>query len=425
MNQARDTALTPEPKGAPFSSLGASLAAAVLAFGVAACSSVAPASPDPAPARAAVATAAQPPTSPPAPARTYAGDPAAEALRAPTVNYTPPPGIVFRPASFFSENVRLTAQWFYAAENEGKKLPTVVMAHGWGGTAAGFRNDAVDLARAGYLVMVFDYRGWGESDSRTVLVGPRPAGLAPGATYTAEVRELRGYIDPWEQVEDWFNAISYVAAQPMVDPDRIGARGSSFSGGHVVYVAAHDPRVKAIVAQVPGMEGRPNAPYTADPAAAIVNSNTFAAQLAMGQADYPADRAQSVGSLIGTPIGNKVIRWAPVEQSHRVTQPVLYVMAEKEELFSNELTGLKSCEMVKGPRKAIMIPGISHYGIYNVERELAIKAAVDWFDRYLKPPGAATRIPVDAAAPARGDCRAPFVRPPGVGGPAPPPAARR
>src|SRR5690349_16648841 len=161
-------------------------------------------------------------------------------------DYRPPEGISFKTTDFLSENVRLTAQWVYAAGNEGRKLPTVIMAHGWGATAASFRDDAVELARAGYLVMLFDYRGWGDSDGRLSGGPPGAGGVA------AQVRELRGYIDPGEQSEDWFNAISYVAASPMpmVDAGRIGLRGSDLSGGYVVYAAAHDPRVKALVSQV-------------------------------------------------------------------------------------------------------------------------------------------------------------------------------
>ena len=370
----------------------------------------------PAPETEAVASASPPATN--TAAASAAFDPATLVNLPTTVDYEPPEGITYRADSFLSENVRLTAQWFHASENDGQTLPTIVMAHGWGGTAAGFRRDAVDLAHAGYLVAVFDYRGWGESDSRVVLTTPRPSDATPGATYTAQVTELRGYIDPWEQVEDWYNAISYVATQPMVDGSRIGVRGSSFSGGHIVYVAAHEPRVKAIVAQVPGMEGRPNAPYTPDPAAAIEAANAAAGRLTNGEQGYPVAGAQEVGNLVGAPIGNKVVRWAPVEMAERVSQPTLFIMAENEELFSNELTGIKACEMVTGPRKAIMIPEISHYGIYGAERELAIKTAIDWFDRYLKPDGASTRIPVDRSEPERGDCRAEFVRPPGVGAPA-------
>lgn len=347
---------------------------------------------------------------------TRAFDPAAVRGLVSARDYKAPQGITFKHTDFISENVRLTAQWFYTSANEGKKLPTVIIAHGWGGTAANFRRDAIDLANAGYLAMLFDYRGWGDSDSRVVLTNKRPESNAPGATYTAEVRELRGYIDPWEQNEDWFNAISYAVTQPMVDAERIGIRGSSYSGGHVVYVAAHDARVKAIVSQVGSLDSRPYAPYQPDPAKALQDSNAAASRMTTGAEQYPADRARAVGNLIGAPVGNKVIRWSPIEHATRVTAPALFVMASDEELFSNVNNGLLACDRVKGPRKAIMVPNITHYGIYGAERELAIKTAIDWFDRYLKAPGSPTRIAV-SKEPARGRCDAKFVRPEGVGQP--------
>jgi hypothetical protein len=112
-------------------------------------------------------------------------------------DYRPPEGIGFKTADFISENVRLTAQWFWATGNEGgnegRKLPTVIIAPGWGATAANAREDAVDLARAGYRVLLFDYRGWGDSDGRAMLTSKPPAA---GGGFTGEVRELRGYIDP-------------------------------------------------------------------------------------------------------------------------------------------------------------------------------------------------------------------------------------
>ncbi|HZZ70290.1 MAG TPA: alpha/beta fold hydrolase, partial [Phenylobacterium sp.] len=168
-------------------------------------------------------------------------------------DYHPPEGIAFQATDFISENVRLTAQWVYAAENEGRKLPTVIMAPGWGGTAAPLRQDAVDLARAGYLVMLFDYRGWGDSDGRVMLTGQPPVA---GERFTAQVRQLRGYIDPGEQVEDWFNAINYAATDPRVDAGRIGVLGSDLAGGHVIYAAAQDPRVKALVSEVTSADTR-------------------------------------------------------------------------------------------------------------------------------------------------------------------------
>ena len=338
------------------------------------------------------------------------GDPAQVQNLPASRDFGAPKGITFKAADFTSENVRLTAQWFYTPQNEGKKLPTVIMAHGWGATAATLRDDAADLARAGYLVMLFDYRGWGESDGRAVPFGAKP--VARGRTFTARMRELRGYIDPWEQNEDWFNAISYTAASPGVDADRIGIFGAGFSGGHILYVAAHEPRVKALVSLVTNVDARPYKPYQPEPDKAIANANTQASRIANDQAPYPPDQ-EDVDGLIGAPVGNKLLRWAPVELTNRVSAPALFVLAEKEERFSNLSNGQLACDRVQGPRKMVMLSEITHDGVYGGARNQAVTATVDWFDRYLKSPGAPTRVPINEKEPERGECDTPPLPPMG------------
>lgn len=300
-------------------------------------------------------------------------------------DYRPPSDVTFKTTDFLSDNVRLTAQWFYAAGSEGRKLPTVVMAHGWGATAASLREDAVDLARYGYLVMLFDYRGWGESDGRVALESGAPA-------------QVRAYIDPLEQTEDWFNAVSYAATAPMVDARRIGVLGPDLAGGHVIAVAAGDPRVKAVVSEVTWADTRPAKPYDADPEETIALSYAQASAIASGQAPYPAG---------GKPVAAKLMRWAPVDLAGEVKAPALFVLAQDEELFSNPFNGQRACERVQGPRKLVMLSKLTHFGIYGAGREQAIDAAIDWFDRYLKPPGASTRVPVNRKQPERGECNPP------------------
>src|SRR5579864_9816095 len=51
---------------------------------------------------------------------------------------------------------------------------------------------------------------------------------------------------------------SYASTLPEVDPARIGIWGSSYSGGHVLVVAAIDRRVKCVVSQVPLVSGYRN-----------------------------------------------------------------------------------------------------------------------------------------------------------------------
>jgi dienelactone hydrolase len=284
-----------------------------------------------------------------------------------------------------SEGVRIHAELFSLKTLAGKALPTVIMAHGWGGTAAAFRRDAIDLAGAGYLVVTFDYRGWGESDSRLILTGATPA-KKDGLKVTAEVTEVREVVDPLEQTTDWFNVIHWAMGEPMVDKGRIGLRGSSYSGGHIVYVAARDPRVRAIVSQVGSLDSRPKAVAIAGGESDQVKlAYDEATKRARGEIGYPPPRARVIGNLQGAPIRDKLLRYAPVEDAAALKNcAALFIVAEKEELFDNNDHAKLAYDRMTGAKKYVAIPGITHYGIYTTQRDHAIKLAIEWFDQYLK-----------------------------------------
>jgi dienelactone hydrolase len=318
------------------------------------------------------------------------GEPGSSAAQAgqPAAAFKAPDAIDFRTANIMSEGVRLHAELLSLKSLAAKQLPTIIMAHGWGGTAANFRRDAIDLANAGYLVITFDYRGWGESDSRVILTKPappRPAGSKEAMKFTAEVMEVREVVDPLEQVTDWFNVIHWAMGEPMVDKNRIGLRGSSYSGGHVVYVAARDPRVKAIVSQVGSLDSRPKAVALAG----TIDDQTKlayeeATKRARGEIGYPPPRARVIGNLQGGPIRDHLLRYAPVEDAPRLKCAALFIVAEKEELFDNNDHAKLAYDRMPGPKKYVVVPGITHYGIYTTERDRAIKLAIEWFDQYLK-----------------------------------------
>ena len=86
--------------------------------------------------------------------------------------YVAPSDIAYRKADVISEGTRMSAEVF-APKDATHKLPTIIMSHGWGGTTEHLRPDAVAFARAGFLVITFDYRGWGDSDAR-VITKSRP-----------------------------------------------------------------------------------------------------------------------------------------------------------------------------------------------------------------------------------------------------------
>jgi uncharacterized protein len=314
-------------------------------------------------------------------------DPAAQRQ---TASYKPPDNIDYRRVNIMSEGVRMHGELFSLTSLAGKKLPTIIQAHGWGGTAAGFRRDSIDLANAGYLVLSFDYRGWGESDSRLILTGPAPVKPISGQSqkFTAEVMEVREVVDPLEFVADWFNAIHWAMGDAAVDKDRIGLRGSSYSGGHVVYVAARDPRIKAIVSQVAALDSRPKAMTTlaGSEADQLKLAYDEATKRARGELGYPPPRQMRViGNLIGAPIRDKLLLYSPVEDAARLKNcAALFIDAEKEELFDIKDHAKLAYDRAPQPKKYALLPAITHYGIYREERERAIKLAIEWFDQHLK-----------------------------------------
>ncbi len=294
--------------------------------------------------------------------------------------FTPPEDIDYRRANITSEGTRMSAELYSLKSLAGRKLPTVIMCHGWGGTAAGLRTVALDLVRAGYLVVAFDYRGWGESDSRVYLTG-RPPAERPGNRFTTEVQEVREVVDPFDQTTDLLNVIHWVQGEPQADPSRIGLWGSSYSGGHVVYAAARDPRVKATVSQVPALDSRGRVAGDIDKKLAYEEGT----KRARGELTYPPPRAKVIGNLSGGPVREKLLLYAPVEDADKAPHcAMLFITAEKEELFDNADHAGKAYARAKGPKKLVEIKGITHYGVYREARVEATKLAIEWFDRHLK-----------------------------------------
>lgn len=139
--------------------------------------------------------------------------------------------------TFKTEDGTELVGWFFAASGAAGPAPTIVMCHGFSATKEmHLQGFAETFQAAGMNAIVYDNRNLGNS-------GGTP----------------RGEIDPEQQIRDFRDAITYAQGREDVDPDRIGIWGSSYSGGHVLVVAARDRRVKCVVSQVPLVQGLENA----------------------------------------------------------------------------------------------------------------------------------------------------------------------
>ena len=285
-----------------------------------------------------------------------------------------------RSAVIVSDGVRLHAD-IYSPKAGSQLLPTIIMSHGWGGTAAMLRPQAMDFAQAGYFVIAFDYRGWGKSLSRVMQAGPATADKGIDGRFTGEMREVREVVDPLDQAMDIQNVIHWVAGEPAVDKNRLGLWGTSFSGGLVVYVAARDPRVRAIVSQV-GYMGQPVA---SAPAGVLEKNYADATRRARGELGYPPPGLREIGNLTGAPLREKFLLYAPVDDVAGIRNcAMLFIAAEREELFDNRQHPQLAYERAADPKKYVVIPNIAHYGIYGEARAQATALAIDWFDQHLK-----------------------------------------
>jgi dienelactone hydrolase len=120
--------------------------------------------------------------------------------------------------------------YIYHFAGGGAPVPCVVVGTGFSGTqdTPSIRAAAEAFAEAGFAALTFDYRHFGESDGT-----PR------------QLVRVKG------QHEDFHGAIRCARDHAGIDPERIALWGTSLGGGHVIAVAADDPRLAAVVAQVP------------------------------------------------------------------------------------------------------------------------------------------------------------------------------
>jgi dienelactone hydrolase len=282
-----------------------------------------------------------------------------------------------RQVNIWSDGTRIFGTIFrpkgIAAED---KLPAIILCHGWGGVRAHLNVGIAPLfAKAGYVVLTFDYRGWGDSDSRLVIRGAMPTPDANGEV-TVRARAIRELVDPFDQTEDIISSLDFLSGEPGVDKKRIGLWGTSFGGGHVVYVAARDSRVRCIVSQVPSMDGNWVNQFFKPREQAVLR--------ARGEIDPVPQGENKMPGLNGTPYLSRIAEYRPVAFAGSLKIPVLIIVAEKDTLIDNRANGEKVYDIVKNnvPAKYEMVP-CAHFEIYDTYRMQAISLAIAWFDKYL------------------------------------------
>jgi uncharacterized protein len=124
-----------------------------------------------------------------------------------------------RPAVFQSQDGTMLAGWYGAPAGT---AATIILCHGVPGDKHDMAGLAVALMDAGFGVLAFDFRGWGDSDKTSITLGHR-------------------------EVEDVLAAVKYVQHQAETQL-HIGIVGLSMGAAAAIVAAAQTPAIEAVVA---------------------------------------------------------------------------------------------------------------------------------------------------------------------------------
>lgn len=286
--------------------------------------------------------------------------------------------------SFFSEGSRLSGLWRTPDAQVGV-MRTIVQGPGWLGLkdAKLYVRYHEALTEAGFGVLVFDYRGFGDSEGD------------------------RNSLSPSGQVRDLANAVTYLTTREDVDADAIGVFGSGGTGGgNPILLAATDSRIKAVVSQLPVADGadwlhrmRQEHEWISF-LQALDEDRRDRVRTGAGRMVHPREeimvptperRTTTVKADVDERIPTKVplasveeiLAYRPIDAAAKLTVPLLVIGIEDDATTPTD-HAVRLYEAGQGPKQLIMQRHTTHYAAYDQYWTVVTPRIVEWFDRYVR-----------------------------------------
>lgn len=287
--------------------------------------------------------------------------------------------------TFFSEGDEIAGLWRTPDDAEGP-FRAIVQGPGWLGLkdAKLYVRYHQALTDAGFAVLVFDYRGFGDSGGD------------------------RGALSPGRQLQDLVNAVTYLTTRDDVIADAIGAFGTGGTGGgNSVLLADVDPRVKAAVSQVPVADGtdwlhrmRQEHEWLAF-LEDLDEDRRLRVTTGQGRKVHPreeimvptperratkikADVDDRIPTAISLSSAEEIMAYRPIEAARRLTTPLMVIG-----VAGDATTPTDHAEQLyaaaRGPKTLIMQNHTTHYAAYDKYWEQTTPRIVEWFDTYVRP----------------------------------------
>jgi dipeptidyl aminopeptidase/acylaminoacyl peptidase len=287
---------------------------------------------------------------------------------------------------FFSEGERVAGLWRAPEEHDGP-LRAVVQGPGWLGLkdAKLYVRYHEALVAAGFGVLVFDYRGFGDSGGPPVL-------------------------SPARQLQDLVNAVTYVSTREDVDADAIGVFGTGGTGGgNAVLLAAADRRVKAAVSQVPVADGEDwlHRMRSESDWLAFLNrleeDRRERVTKGEGRLVHPreeimvpsaerrtttvkADVDGRIPTAVSLAAADEILAYKPIEAARELTTPLLVIGVEGDATTPTD-HAVALYKAARGPRRLVMQRHTTHYAAYDRYWTTVTPLIVEWFGEHLRSGG--------------------------------------
>ncbi|HET6609514.1 MAG TPA: alpha/beta fold hydrolase [Rhodopila sp.] len=287
--------------------------------------------------------------------------------------------------SFYSEGTKLAGDLFLPDDlKPHEKRAGILLCHGYTGVRSLYLPDtARELNKAGYVVLTFDYKGWGDSK------GPKSR------------------LSPYGRVIDSQAALTFLGAQAMVDEDRLGIYGTSYGGATVVWTAAVDPRVKAVVSVVGIGHGQRWMRSVRRPDEFVDLLECSKAdrirRVMTGQSEFAdrssvllpdrqsaelatAARRNNPGAVSEIPLEyiDETLGFHPEWIVDKIApRPVLFITSDDDRLVPPEESEALYAKAGE-PKKLIVLKGWGHYEVYAGEAfRQVIAPTIAWYQQYL------------------------------------------
>jgi dienelactone hydrolase len=304
---------------------------------------------------------------------------------------------------FFSDGVKLAGS-LWIPKNGINKTPGILLAHGWGGL-----KDHLDVryapyfAEEGFVVLTFDYRGWGDSDGAIILLQDhdrlqergreqdfkrqqQQQQVQASTNEKNEIRVVRQTVDMTWQLSDIDAALSYLCGIRNIG--KIGIWGTSQAGGHVIEIAGRDyDRIHCVVSQVPSM-GRWGAGSVTSQ---NIHQRSLIQAIEASRAPvpwFPLPREFHFPAMDGGPILRRLFFYDPLLRAQDIVAPLLVIDSENEELWDRNKNGKRAYDIVQqrlGSHKCeyYLLRGADHYDAYGKRADEARSKAIAFFKKHL------------------------------------------